>query len=428
MAAKLGGTFLIGAMGPVNYAGGCILSSRVPEGLRELTPDSLYGGFTRGVEASAKRVGVPTREVERLLPMAEMQAAIRRVAVSQQNAEAAWKLYAGQIGGLLKGVADLTADGRAPDVQLCLERLAKKLVRDKPLSEPIQALAADVGHWVDLVYRCRDLLDDGSVLERAYRRRRNLRLLLIGGASLVLLLVLGGMGWVIAGRATVNKAIAEADPCAVDALSPADLTRASADQKQRVQERSQACKDGKLREEQAKEEQRRKEAQAREQERLRTEHETKCASLAAHLDAGALAPDDEATAGESAAFLKRIAAGALSLTDVGPKDPAFPCGDTPSGAKISASFVKAVMAVPASWARAEEPSAELSRLLGEHSAELPASLKQVVAKRADAAAKKALLVGTPLLVSRGLKQCALRTAIGLPVGSTCATMMSIYAK
>ena len=79
-------------------------------------------------------------------------------------------------------------------------------------------------------------------------------------------------------------------------------------------------------------------------------------------------------------------------------------------------------------ARAEEPSAEVARLLGKHSAELPASLKQVVAKRADAAAKKALLVGTPLLVSRGLKQCALRTAIGLPVGSTCATMISIYAK
>ncbi len=72
MAAKLGATFLIGAMGPVNYAGGCIISSRVPEGLRELTPDSLYGGVRRGIEESAKRVGVDVKDVERLLPMAEI--------------------------------------------------------------------------------------------------------------------------------------------------------------------------------------------------------------------------------------------------------------------------------------------------------------------------------------------------------------------
>ncbi len=428
MAAKLGGTFLIGAMGPVNYAGGCILSSRVPEGLRELTPDSLYGGFQRGIETSAKRVGVPPREVERLLPMHEMQAAIQRVAVSQRNADAAWKLYAGQIGGFLKGVADLTADGRAPDVQLCLERLAKKLVRDRPLSEPIMALAVDVGHWVDLVHRCRDLLDDGAVLERAYRRRRNIRLVGAASAGLVLLLVLGGLGWVIVGRAAVNKAIEQADPCAVDALSPSELGRASSDQQQRVQERSQACKDARLREEKAKEEQRRKEELALEEQRRKEEREAKCASLAAHLDAGKLGPEDEATAGESAALLERIAAGALSLADIGPKDPVFPCADTKSGAKIAEAFGKAVMAVPASWARAEEPSAAVSKLLGQHSAELPSSLKQVVAKRADTAAKKALLVGTPLLVSRGLKQCALKTAIGLAGGSTCATMISIYGK
>jgi len=33
------------------------------------------------------------------------------------------------LGGLMSGVADLTVDGRIPDVGLCLERLAKKVSR-----------------------------------------------------------------------------------------------------------------------------------------------------------------------------------------------------------------------------------------------------------------------------------------------------------
>jgi hypothetical protein len=428
MAAKLGGTFLIGAMGPVNYAGGCILSSRVADGLRELTPDSLFGGFQRGVAASAKRVGVSPREVERLLPMAEIQATVQRLTVSQQNAVNAWNLYAGQIGGLLKGVADLTADGRAPDVQLCLERLAKKLVRDKPLSEPIFALSVDVGAWVDLVHRCRDVLDDGAALERAYRRRRAIRIALAGSGALVFLVVLGGLGWVIAGRAAINAALAEADPCAVDRLSSNDLLRGSSDQAERVAERSKACKDARLEEEQAREAQKRKEEQAREEERKRLEHEAACAALASHVEAGALGGDDAKTAGGSLPLLKRIAARSLDPADIGPKDPVLPCGDTPSRGALERAFGKAVMAVPASWARAEEPSAAVTKLLGEHSAELPSSLKQVVAKRADTAAKKALLVGTPLLVSRGMKQCALKSALGLSGGAYCASVTATYGK
>ncbi|MFO0759285.1 MAG: hypothetical protein U0359_22525 [Byssovorax sp.] len=428
MGAQLGGTFLIGAMGPVNYAGSCIVASRIDEGLRELVPDSLYGGVQRGVEAAAKRVGVPPREVERLLPMGELQMAAQRLALSQKRADDAWKLYAGQIGGLLKGVADLTADGRAPDVQLCLERLAKKLVRDKPLSEPIAALAVDIGAWVDLVYRCRDLLDDGAALERAYKRRRMIRILLGAGSAAAVLVVIAGLGWVALGRSAINKALDAADPCAVEALTEGTLMRGSSDQKQKVTEKLTACQDGRKREQQAREEQQRKDALAAEEARKKAEREGQCAALVKHVEGGALAPEDSATAGSSLALLKRVASRSLDAADLGPNDPSLPCGDTPSGAKLTQAFVRAVIAAPTLWPRAEEPSPFVTKQLGEHSAELPASLRQVAIKRADTTAQKALKVGTPLYVNRARRQCALKEALGAPAGSYCAAVTTSFSK
>src|SRR5262249_7960518 len=126
MANNLGATFLRCALGPLHYAGGCILSGKVPDGLRELSADSLHRGVRRGMEESARQVGVGVPDVERLLPMADVQVAAARLDAAQRAAVAAWDQYAGQLGGLLKGVADLTVDGRAPDVPSFLERLSKK--------------------------------------------------------------------------------------------------------------------------------------------------------------------------------------------------------------------------------------------------------------------------------------------------------------
>ena len=78
MAARLGATFLVGALGPVNFAGGLILGSQVPDGLRELAPDNLFGGLSRGIDFAAKRVGVSPSDVERLLPMGELRVVIQR--------------------------------------------------------------------------------------------------------------------------------------------------------------------------------------------------------------------------------------------------------------------------------------------------------------------------------------------------------------
>ncbi|HVY47977.1 MAG TPA: hypothetical protein VHB21_18950, partial [Minicystis sp.] len=120
MAARLGKVLARCALGPLNYAGSLMMASRVPEALNELTPDNLHGGLVRGIVETSKMAGVRHEDVADLLPREEIRAAAASLGVSQQAALAAWNRHAGRIGGLLAGVADLTADGRVPDVPLCL--------------------------------------------------------------------------------------------------------------------------------------------------------------------------------------------------------------------------------------------------------------------------------------------------------------------
>jgi len=420
MAVKLGGTFLVGAGGPVNYAGQCILSSRVADGLRELTPDSLYGGFRRGVEESAKRVGVGPSDVERLLPMDQVRSLVNRLAVSQQNAVQAWTMHAGHIGGLLKGVADLTSDGRAPDVGLCLDRLANKVTRDHELAGPLRALAVDVAEWQDIIARCRGLLDDGSILERAYRLRRLRRILAVAGLAGISAGALGVVLWVRSARVRVDEALAAPDLCAVSSIAPGDARRASSDQRRRLEERARECVTQQERAAKEREATRQLEERAAQAKLQKETLERQCEALAVHLEAGSLAADQEAFAGPRAPLLRRVAQGALDPEDFGPADPDLPCADSPSAPRFSAAFLKAVLASPARWANAEDPSKLVTAALVAHVAELPSAAKQVVAHRADDLAKKALLVGIPGLLPRAIRLCQLKDALGIQGGSYCA--------
>src|SRR5437016_5244012 len=144
---KLGASFLACALGPVSYAGSCIMAGRVAEGLQELSAEALEGALKRGVDQLAQRVGLGAFDIERILPQEALRAQLDKLATTQRSALEAWTYYSGRTGGLLQGVADLTVDGRAPDASLNLQRLAKKVSRDKPFSQPLMALSEDVGVW-----------------------------------------------------------------------------------------------------------------------------------------------------------------------------------------------------------------------------------------------------------------------------------------
>jgi hypothetical protein len=427
MATKLGAIFLRCAIGPVSYAGGCILGRRVPEGLRELAVENLEAGLRRGIFETAQRAGVRVQDVEALLPMAELRATAQRLASSQPRAMTAWGTHAGQIGGTLTGVAELTVDGRLPDVSMFVARLAKRFSRDPQLSEPLRALSDDMASWQDLIERCTDLLGDGGTIAKAERRRRLTRVFVVGAGVMVLAIVGGAGLWLFAGRARVDAALAGDDPCAVGVIEGSDRLRASSAQRKRVDELAAACAAKRALEEKAREEARLREERAREEERARKAREAACDGLAARVESGQLLPEDQAVAGAKAALLDRIGRGALQPSDYGPADPELPCRDTPAGAKITTAFARAILASPLAWAYSDDLSPEVQSLLVARSALLPEIGRLTLARRAEESAKSALLSGNPVKMAQAKKLCALKASLDIGGGQACVGLLALVA-
>ena len=89
----------------------------------------------------------------------------------------------------------------------------------------------------------------------------------------------------------------------------------------------------------------------------------------------------------------------LVAADYGPTNPTLPCEGTPSAAKIATVFEAAVLATPTRWAYAD-PSERVRELLTKNEAQLPSVPKQILARRADDAAKRALVQGGAVNVER----------------------------
>jgi hypothetical protein len=428
MAQKLGAVFLRCVLGPLNFAAGLILASKVPDGLRELSVDSLHGGFTRGVAEVAKAAGVGVADVERLLPMGEVSAAAARLDAAQKAALVAWGAHAGHLGGFLTGVADLTVDGRAPDVSQFLARLARKVVRDKPLAEPLEALSTEVAGWLDLVERCGDLVGDGAELTRAYRARHARRLGVMIVAGLVAASVAGYALWVRAARARVEATLAasEADPCAAGGVDSGDFARASEAQKQALAGRAVACDEKYRAAVQLRAEQEALEAKMRELTRITQERDARCAALAEHLAKGALSGDDAVFLGPQAALMERVAKAALDKDDL--LDPELPCAATASGPAIAERYAAAVAASPTAWARPEAVGARAAAALVERRDALPSSPKQVLAAHAEHVALKSLASKDEAARARALVLCQLKDDFGIRGGKYCSTLRMLAAR
>jgi hypothetical protein len=426
MANKLGAAFLRCSLGPLNYAGGCILAGKIPEGLNELGADNLHGGFKRGVEEAAKHVGVGARDVERLLPMGDVQAASAVLDAAQKGAVEAWRMHAGHLGGMMKGIADLTVDGRAPDVSQFLQRLSYKVVRDPPLSEPLLALSKAVATWLDLVEHCSDLLADGGVLAKAYRRRRQHQVAAVAALVVAAASGLVAVLWLRAVRARVDTALALIDPCAAATIAPDDLERASTEQKQRAADRGAACEEGKKRAEQARVEAQQREDKARAEEAARKDHADRCDALATHVAGGQLAGADDAVAGGKSALLGRVARLALDRADL--LETELPCGDTPAGAKLADAFAAAVAASTGAWSRADDVGERARTALLARKDALPGSPKQVLAQHAEVVAKKALVSHDTGAVDRAAALCRLKDELGIRGGKYCATVYAVSGK
>ncbi len=420
--------FATGALGPVHYAGQCILARRVEEGLKELAVDNLRGGVARGVLQAAQRVGVTPREIEGVLPMPELAVILQRLATSQPKAMQAWNMYAGGLGGLLTGVADLTVDGRAPDTALAVQRLAKKVQRDKPFSEPLAALANDLFDWQDALHRCVELLNDTTALENAYKRRRLKRLVAGAAAVFVIIVAIVAIVWVRVARARVLAVIEKPDPCAAKELTEAQIGRVSEELQARARDNVAKCDAARVAEEKRLEEARLTAEREREAKRVQDALEASCDALATHLEAGKLTPEDDAFAKGAAPVLGRVAKGVLELSDYGPAEPPLPCKGTKAEPRIAASFRKAVLAKPWNVPKVDAPSAAVRDALAHGAGDLPAKLKAMMGTRAGDAAKKAIATGKPDQIERALALCETAKALGTAPAGPCDGVKSLPKK
>jgi hypothetical protein len=420
--------FATGALGPVHYAGQCILARRAEEGLKELSVDNLRGGVARGILQAAQRVGVPASEIQRLLPMAELDQIMLRIAASQPKVLEAWRLYAGGLGGLLTGVADLTVDGRAPDTALCVQRLAKKVQRDRPFSEPLEALANDLFDWQDALHRCVDLLNDTTALEKAYRRRRSKRIAGIAAGSLVVALLLSIAAWRQVVRSRVVAVLEKPDVCAVMDLSESDIDRVSSDLRERARASRAKCEAERAAEQKRKEDEEARLQREAAEKKAKEEQEARCDALAEHVAAGKLEEEDAVLAKEAAGLLGRVAKGALELGDYGPAEPPLPCKGTKAEAALSAAFRKAVLAKPWNIPKVESPSAAVREAIAQGSSELPPKLKMMTGKGAADAAQKAITSGKPEHIARAIAMCETAKVMGTAPAGPCEGVKSLGPK
>lgn len=422
MSRRLGSLFLTAALGPLHYAGQCIMARRVDDGLRQLTGEDVFLAFHRGMTAVAKEVGVGLADVTALLPVAEMQAIAAQIGAHQQSALAQWHLHTGDTG-LLDGVADLTVDGRAPDASLCLLRLSAKMRLDKQLATPLRQLSEDLDRWQQMLDACRILIDDGAALEKAYRQRRLVRLGLAIAALLGLSAAIVWLVRVSLAQGRIDDALAANDPCEM-AIDEADRAKASDAQETALAAKSAAC------EEQHEVARRAEEAARREREAARVAaaesaaREARC-EVIAKVASGASSKSD--LDGEAKALVARIGRRALEPADLEIAVARIPCGESRAFPALAGAYVTAALSSLGVWMYASTLSDGAVTLFSRGKGALSEEERVNFAQHAEHYAEKALVTGDEAKVARAQGLCRAAEAIDQPLRQYCRSLLTVSA-
>lgn len=399
MATELGALLVTCGLAPLARAASHFCAGRVREGLDAIQEKELLEGLERGAAAVASRAGVRTADVMSLLPWDSLRPALATLREHHAAADAIWREQGHALGGFLAGVAEVTVDAeRMDDAGFYLDRLADKLSRDKKLSGPLDDLAADVTRWEGLVRGLGPLLDEGKALRAAYLKKQVRR----AAAAVTLLVILAGLGAyglsLHRARARVEASLTTEDPCAAAAIAPADLSRASAGQLARVDEREAAC----------------------EARRERAAYEERCLRAAEHAEAGTIDEADREVIGASAELLVRAKGGALTTEDL-LATPTFPCEDLGVPARLWAVFARAAANAPPAWRKARGVSDALAERLKGELAPSPASAL-AIASEVEPIAERAVKMGQVTDVDEARDRCALQARLGLPQGKWCTAL------
>jgi hypothetical protein len=406
MSAKIVGTFLRAALGPVQYAAGLIMSNKIRKGLHELSPEPLEAALRRGISDVARLVALAPADIEAELPMAAFGQALARMRIAHPEAMRAWEMHAGPTG-FMDVMTALTIDGRKPEIGMCIERVAKKLGQDKGLTGPLLELAHAINAWEELISLSVTALErDGWAAKALLKRRVRWGIVVaIPVVAAIACLVLGLR--VMRSRNRVDEGLAGADPCIASAIDPADRRFATKAQEEKITSAIRACDEAKVRAEEEARIAAEKRAEEERKHAIEKAHFDACQRVAAsvaegsypNIDAGDVVPAD------AGPLLARIASHKLVATDLGPDAIAFPCGDTAFEKDIESAYTQAVLAAPDLWKDLAEPSSRTEQILTANKDVLPAEVTRSIAEAAEESSKKSLTTGDRDALARSKKVC-----------------------
>ncbi|HRI62973.1 MAG TPA: hypothetical protein PK156_02015 [Polyangium sp.] len=397
------------ALAPIRKASGHLRDGVIADGLAGFAKSELLAGLKNGIQNAARQVGFPPNEVEKLLPWDTLLPALDKLDTAQAAAIQAYREQAVSVGGLLTGLSRGTAvDVYRESGAMALRNVAQRFVRDKELYVPLDALAAEISTWEALVAQCGDILEGSPLVARSLARRRLFRVI-----SVVLLLVLVGVGasmwWsekqIKDARSRVESIITDKDPCRVETIASADMTRATPDQLQRRDARLQSCA----------------------AQRATTARETGCETLAKNFAAGKLTADDLGQAKTAAALLGKAIEQKLDAEDLlrTPKD--MPCQETPAASQFFGTYSKYAAGSARAWASATQVSDDLRTALKNKDLQNISVWRDELEKRAEPRAAKAILSGKPNDLTEAKAICEFKASFGLDLGKKCSGLLSFLA-
>jgi len=421
MVAKLGAAFDEAAFGPVRRAARLLASGPLEGGLAVLVRDELMGGVKEGVEQVAKATGLPAIRVFKRLPMDRLEQVIVELEKSQDEALLLLRVKASaEDEPAASGTDDEPV--AATDVVSELRRIAAAREEGDALAATLVILAERVEQWLDGIAECRSTIVTAPLLRRAYRRRGLKRW---GLAAIVTMVVTGGGTWLVQRHLARTRIDAQlgGDPCAAETVAPADLARASAAQRARVEALKKQCQEGRERERREAEERRLAEERRREEERRKQERLDQCAKLGEHFAAGKLEDADVKLAGEHAALLQRLLDGKIELDDVSSELGELPCADTEAVKPIRRTFAIALLDAKLKWLPKRAPSKEARRALVEHRADLDRNALLHLGGHIEMMAVDSVATGVEL--QRHADLCALAAELEANPGVNCQAVTKL---
>lgn len=405
----VGDALVESALAPIHKAAGRLKDGAIAEGIAGFAKAELLAGLRAGIDSAAARVGFPPSEVERLLAWDTLMPALDKLDAAHAEATRAWREQAISVGGLLTGLSRNTAvDVYKQSGALALGNIAKRFVRDKPLYEPLEALAAEVGAWEALIAKCGDVLEGSPLVARRLKRRQLLKF-----AVLAVVLVAASAGGIVLwskkkisdARARVEGILADADSCKVEAITAKDAAHATPDQLRRRDERMSACSAA----------------------RAVAAREAACEALAKNFETGKLTPDDLAAAKDAAALLSRATKLDLTTDDLMVTRKSMPCQDTLAKDKFFGIFVTAAAGSGPAWSAATQVSDDLREALKSKKLVGTTAWRDELTRRAEPLAAKAILSGKPDEMDRAKTMCDFHMSFGLEPGKKCSGLLSLMS-